>query len=58
MAQRSKLGRGLDGIVKEIEEKIGAEMKRCKGKLKEEMREGTTRQAQQEIIALVFGGEK
>jgi RNA polymerase sigma factor (sigma-70 family) len=57
MAQGPKLGHGLDGIVQEIEEKTAVEIKRCEEKLKEEMREGKTRQAQQEIIALVFGGE-
>ena len=57
MAQEPKLGQGLDGIVKEIEEKIGAEMKRCKEKMREERYEVTTKQANQEIMALVFGGE-
>ena len=58
MAQGPKLGQGLDGIVKEIEEKMVVETKRREEKLREEMREGKTRQAQREVIALVFGGER
>jgi RNA polymerase sigma factor (sigma-70 family) len=58
MAQGPKLGQGLDGIIKEIEEKMAVETKRREEKLKEEVREGKTRQAQREVIALVFGGER
>jgi hypothetical protein len=55
MARESNLGQGLDDIVQEIEEKGAAKTKCMEEKLKVEEREERTRQAQQEIIALVFG---
>jgi RNA polymerase sigma factor (sigma-70 family) len=55
MVQESKLGQGLDDIVQEIEEKVAAETRWREEKLKEEGCAEKTRQAQQEIIALVFG---